>query len=141
MEAAQETTVAEGKKTAAPKPKAATVGDPTGALVRASKSIFDTLVAIDTTTKDAKDARKKWNQDVAAAEARFRGAVTADDDGTDAGARAKLNEIAQRWQELEDAKTLKTDDLTMRGSKQRELKEKLKQQVEGVKQLHLFDQA
>lgn len=129
------------KAPATRKPKAeAPVGDPTGALVRASKSIFDTLVAIDTTSKDAKDARKKWNQDVAAAEARFRGAVTADDDGTDPGARAKLNQVTQRWQELEDAKTLKTDDLTMRTSKQRELKEKLKQQVEGVKQLRLFDQ-
>lgn len=116
--------------TAAP----ATAGD-----VRAAKKIAAKLIELEALDADLKDTRKKWAGTIGAAEATFRGAVQAPDDGTPTGARAKLDQVCTAFQDMEEAEAGRRDELTLKLEARKKVKAELRTYVEGARQLGLFD--
>ena len=107
--------------------------------LKAAQRIGTTFLELRDHKDRLKEERKRLNGQVAAAHAKFVGAVESPDDGTDAGGRAKLNDILQAWQDEEDEKARKKDELHILLARKKELEGKLDKQIEGARQLGLFD--
>jgi len=123
-----------GQRAAAAMTDAMSHGD-----VKAAKAIGKTFLAIEVLEQNIKGERKDWATRINAAKATMRGAVEANDDGSDASVRSKLAGICTAWQELDEAKAGRKDALALLLEKRKELKSRLNQQIEGARQLGLFD--
>jgi hypothetical protein len=107
--------------------------------LKAAKAIGKSLLALDAVVRQIKDERKHWALRVGAAEAALRGAIESDDDGTEADCRRKLAVIVTAHQEAEEAVAGKKDALSLLLKKRKEAQSRLNQQIEGARQLGLFD--
>lgn len=106
--------------------------------LKAAQRIGSTFLELRDHKDKLKDERKRLNSCVAAAHAQFVGAIEASDDGTEAGGRVKLDNILQAYQDEEDEKARKKDELHILLAKKKELEGKLEKQIEGARQLGLF---
>lgn len=135
----QETSLAKvGDKTMAKTDEAVNAALLRGDL-KAAQRIGTTFLELRDHKDKLKEERKRLNGLVAAAHAKFVGAVEAPDDGTPAGGRAKLNDLLQAWQDEEDEKARKKDELHILLARKKELEGRLDKQIEGARQLGLFD--
>lgn len=107
--------------------------------VRAAKSIGQCFLALEAKKEELKNERGAWRTRIQAAEAGLSGSIKADDDGSPAGARAKLNKIVLAYQDVEEAESGRKSALHLLIEEKKELSARLKKQIEGAKQLGLFD--
>ena len=107
--------------------------------VRAARAIGKTFMDLESKKKDLKVERAKWRDKLGAAEAEVRGAIKSDDDGTPKRARMNLNRILIAFQAQEETEAGRKSSLHLLIEERNELKSRLKKQLEGAKQLGLFD--
>ena len=138
-EATTEDVPAEGKGRTARRARKAMSEAAARGDVRAAKAIGKTFLDLEAQKEIIKSERAKWKDRIAASEATLRGALQADDDATPAGARAKLNAIVLAWQEVDEAIAGRKAALHLMIEERREIDARLRKQIEGARQLGLFD--
>lgn len=107
--------------------------------IKAAKAIGKTFLDLEAQKEIIKGERAKWKDRIGAAEATMRGAVSSDDDGTPQGARSKLNAIVLSFQEVDEAAAGRKAALHLLIEERKEINARLRKQVEGARQLGLFD--
>ena len=107
--------------------------------VKAARAIGRTFVALEQLGAQIRDERKTWSERIGAGKATLRGAIMADDDGTEACCRSKNAATVMALQEVDEAEAGRKDALSLLLEKRKELTAMLNQQVSGARQLGLFD--
>jgi len=114
--------------------EAAAVGD-----VKVVRAIGKTFLDLEDAKDKLKAERARWKDRIAAAEAALKGAIESGEDSTAASARSKLNSIVIAYQEVADAIDGKKAACGLATEIKKEVESRLKKQIEGAKQLGLFD--
>ena len=107
--------------------------------VRAAKAIGKSFFALEAKTEQLKETRAAWKDRLNAAEASLAGAVKSDEAGTPGSGRNKLNMILLAFQDVEEVEAGKKSELHLLIEERNELRARLHKQLEGAKQLGLFD--
>lgn len=109
------------------------------------REVIDTakeLIVLETKLEDVsqelRDKRKNLRSQVNLAKADLKGAIRAEDDGTVEGARSKLDQIVVADQRLEELENLRDAELSEAIAHREELRKKLKETIQNVRQLSLF---
>ena len=109
------------------------------AYLKASKALGKTFLEVERIEDQIKNVRKKWKSTIDAAEAEVRESIQSDDDGSDKGARRKLNRVVTAFQFAEESEAGRKSEMSLLLEERKQLKSKLKTQVQGAEQLGLFD--
>lgn len=108
--------------------------------LKAAKKIGSTFFELRATKEKLKEEGKRLRDALSAKEALLSGAIEQDVDPNDAQAIAdKLEAICDAYQEVKEAEAEKKDGLSVLRAEKKELEGRLDKQVEGAKQLGLFD--
>lgn len=108
--------------------------------LKAAKRIGQTLLDLRAATEKLRAKRKEHKDLIGAKTAHMQGAIERDCDDTDpVQVKDKLQDIVIAYQEKREAESAMKDDLASLRAIQKELEGKLDKQVEGAKQLGLFD--
>ena len=106
---------------------------------KAVRAIGQTFIEVEECKERVKEERAVWKSRVDAAAAALRGAIESNDDATDTGARRKLNAIVLSFQDVEESEAGKKAALHLLIEEKKEAIARLKKQIEGARQLGLFD--
>lgn len=108
--------------------------------LKATKRIGQTLLELRTATEKLREEAKKHRDSIAAKGAAMNGAIERDVDETDlVQVKDKLHDIVNSYQDKREAEAKMKDDLASLRAVKKELEGRLDKQVEGAKQLGLFD--
>lgn len=108
--------------------------------LKATKRIGQTLLELRAATEKLNAERKKHRDEIAAKKAAMNGAIERDCDDTDpVQVKDKLQDIVIAYQDQREAEAKMKDDLATLRATKKELEGRLDKQVEGAKQLGLFD--
>jgi len=106
---------------------------------KAVRAIGSTFLEVEDAKERIKEERARWKVRLDAAEATMRGAIEADDDTTAEGARRKLNSIVLAFQDVEESTAGRKAALHLLIEDRKESEARLRKQIEGARQLGLFD--
>jgi len=108
--------------------------------LKAAKKIGSTFFELREVRDKLKEEGKRLRDQVSAKEALLSGAIEQDVDPNDVQAVTdKLEAIVDAYQEVKEAEAEKKDQLGILRSEKKELEGRLEKQVEGARQLGLFD--